>query len=1155
MTGNWVERSLGLTKRLQQQALRRIHLKKFLVTLSITLLAAVASCPGQIGNATISGQVTDNQGAVIPNAKITATETTTGVSTPVVTNSVGYYTVTNLNVGNYSLAVEAQGFQRYERKGLTLTTSEVLGLDVKLNIGSVDQTVEVTTGAPLVETKTSDVTQFIEEKSIDALPLGNRKTLNIIQTIGAAVFLNDNVGGSQPTYSLAGGRVQSQMTFLDGGLTQNFRIAAPQQSIDPPIEVIKEIQVIESTYPAQYGASGGGVVIESSKSGTNRLHGSAYEYLRNDAADAKGYFALTKPELRYNIFGATVGGPIKRDKAFFFFGFEGVRLNQGSTSTLTVPTAQERGGNFSDLYGSKTSLGIDPCDGSTIVAGQIYDPTTTRVVNGTTCRNAFSGNIVTAPSQDSVGAKVLSYYPTPTNSAFTNNFTGNMVTLTHTNYYFIKVDDELTRKDHLLGRYMFYENNIDATSFYPDRGADPNSFPDGGTTIVYASLTHTFDATKVNNFGFSYYRRTGNQFSYSHDKGYPAMLGLNGVPSVSFPSFAPAGGYQALGTGSQGNGSLLTQEQYLDDFTWVLGKHTIKLGGEFRGSRGQGISDEATSSGSFNFATQTTGSPTPSGVVAGTGSGLASLLVGAPNGFSISNGLPTDRRGQYMAGYVQDDWSASQRLTLNYGLRWEIDLPETDARNRLNGFNASQINPVSGTPGVVKFAGLDYPNTIQEPNFSNFSPRLGFALKPFNDDNTVIRGGFGIYFGPPIDNTTWAANTLGYSSQATLNSPDNIGSAPFYLRSGVPAVALASPVLSDSYGAVAAPYTNANTTVTYYPRIRKQEYDDQFNLTVEHQFNSTLVLSVSGLGNLGRRLSSSNEPIDQISPVNLAALAAGTLSTKNGTQQYRPFPQFSGVTQVAPAIGNSNYYGGVVKIEKRFSRGFNFVSTYTQAKLLSDTNDNANASAGSLGNNNGPYSNYYNRYADYGRAENDIERRFTFNSVYELPFGPGKQFANGHSIVDEIVGGWSITNLTTVQSGAAETAITNTNNTNAFSSGSQRPNLGGNPNLPRGSRGILPTKPWFNTSLFSQPAPYTFGNEGVGVINAPGYVDSDLTLLRRISLPEGIGIELRADAFNFLNHTNFNPANVVYGASNFGSVTSIRPNSQRELEVGARISF
>lgn len=1152
-------------------------MKKLLMLLSAAVLAAGSLCSAQLNTASISGQVTDAQGADVPGAIVQVTERSTGVVHPGKSNGTGFYSVQNLPIGDFTVTVSAPGFEKYVHPGIVLTTAQSLELDVKLEIGQLSQTVEVTGAAPLVETRTSDFTQFIESKTVSDVPLGNRKTMNVVQTIGAAVFLNDNPGGSQPTYSLAGGRVQSQMTFLDGGLTQNFRLGAGQQSIDPPIDAIREIQVIASTYPAQYGASNGGIVIESSKSGGNRVHASAYEFLRNEDADAPGYFAAFKngvsgpkirPENRYNIYGGTIGGPIWRDRTFFFFSTEIFRWNEGVTTTLNVPSQQERTGNFSQLLGAPlTGNPIDPCDGSVIRAGQIYNPATQQTIGGVTCRSAFAGNIIPSGSQDPVAAKIMSYYPVPNGSPTNTTLTGTYNTMTNTDFYLIKIDHELTHRDHVTARYMYYQNNIQDTSLYPDRGADPVTRPDGSTTMVYGSETHTFSATKVNNFGFSYYRRTGTQFGYAYGENWPQKLGLTGVPEVSFPAISVAG-LSGLGQASQGAGSILTQEQYLDDYSWLIGRHALKMGGEFRGSRGDGIEQTATSSGTFTFAGQTTSVGTGIAGVSNsttvTGSPIASLLAGGPSGFSISNGVPVDRRTQYLAFYLQDDWTATPRLTLNYGLRWETDFPETDARNRLNGFDPTEINPVSGTPGVVKFAGINYPNSAWNGNWTNFSPRLGFAYKPFNNERTAIRGGWGIYFGPPIDNTSWGGANLGYVSQATVSSPNSIDTPIFYLAAGVPPYTLQSPALNDSYGAVAAPYTNASTAVSYFPRHRPTERSYEFNLNIEHQFTQTMVVTLTGLGNLGRSLTANNQQTDQISPSNMAMLQN---EYPNGPpaslslQQFRPYPQFNGVTLIAPVIGTTNYLGAVIRVEKRYSHGYNFVSTFTKSKQLGDVNDNANASAGNLGNDNGIFSNYYNRAADYGPTENDIENRFTFNAVYELPFGAGKPMVN-HGAAAVIFGGFELSTLTVVQSGAPMTTVTTTNNTEAYSSGLQRPNQNGNPNLSRSKRHYHysgdGTSTWFNTAVFSQPSIYNFGNEKNGVIRAPGFTDVDFSLLKRVALPGKSTLEIRLDAFNAFNITEPGLPNLTYGSATFGQITgpnNVVNQNRRTMELGAHYSF
>ncbi len=1120
-------------------------MKRSIALLCMAFFVFVHSSRAQTNTASVAGEVTDAQGAAVAGVAVTATENATGVKFPGKTNSDGYYSLTNLPIGSYSVEVEAPGFVRYVRNAVTLTTSQSLELNIPLTVGAVSQSVEVTSGSPLVQARTSGVNQLIESKSVSDLPLGNRRTMNIVQTLGAAVFVSD-APNSQPVYSLAGGRLQSQMTFLDGALSQNLRLGAGQQSIDPPVDTIQEIEVMSTNYPAQYGANAGGVVIETTKSGTNLLHGSLYEFLRNDAADAPGYFApllpngkKLKPELRYSVFGGTLGGAIKHDKTFFFVGYEGQRRNSGSTTTLTVPTVAERSGDFSALLGT-TALGVNPCDGSKIYAGQIFDPSTTRVVGKTTCRTAFPGNKISSASMDAVGAKVIPYFPLPNqagNAAGANNFSGNAVSFLTGDFVLAKIDHVLTSKDHLTGRYMFYRANTTDSTVYPlSGGGDPINFLYPHTNLWYASWTRVISSNKVNNFGFAYYQRVANQFTPTFNKNYPQKIGLTGVPQTAFPQFVVAG-FSNLGSGSQGASTFgqvslagpLRQLQYLDDFSWSLGRHDIKFGGEVRSARFVNLS-QPNASGAFTFPTQPTGLP---GYTT-TGNGLASLQVGFPTAFLLTAQELVDRRSTYFAGYIQDDWAAMPQLILNLGLRYEVDTPMYDANNRLNGFDSTQINPVSGTPGVVKFAGVNgYPVHAWVNDLNNFAPRVGFALKPFNSESTVVRGGFGVYFGPPLDNTTQSSAALGFTLQAALNSPDNGITAPFYLRNGVP-VSPIPPVLNDSFGAVPVG-KNPNTAVSYFDRNRKNEYSYQFNLTVEHQFGSSTVVQLSGIGNLGRKLSGLPENINQISPSILGPL--------HQSQADRPFPQFSQVTIISPTNGTSAYEAVVARFERRFSRGLNLVSTYTQSKWLSDTND--------FWSDPAPYSNYYNRRADYGPVENDIEKRFTFNAVYELPFGRGREWLN-KGVLGAVIGGWSVGNITTVQSGGALTPTTNTNNTNAFSSGPQRPNVAGNANLSRGQRSI---SRWFATNLFSQPATFTFGNAGRGSLRTPGYVDLDFSLLRTIQIKERLNLQLRADGFNALNHTNLGTPGTVFGTPNFGVIGSIRGDSQRELDVSARIVF
>jgi len=401
----------------------------------------------------------------------------------------------------------------------------------------------------------------------------------------------------------------------------------------------------------------------------------------------------------------------------------------------------------------------------------------------------------------------------------------------------------------------------------------------------------------------------------------------------------------------------------------------------------------------------------------------------------------------------------------------------------------------------------------------------------------VIRGGYGIFYAHPLDSAQPTAASLGFSVSALLLSPDNGVTPPFVLRHGVPVTATL-PVLDDGYGAVPAGQA-PTTAVKYFERNRISGYAQQFNFTVQRELAGSVALEAALLGNLARKLASANRSIDQIPPQ--------ILGPDHHSQADRPFPQFSTVDLLAPSIGVTNYYAGLFRIEKRFSHGLNLMSTYTWSKFLGNTIDSATGA--SLGAENGPYSNYYNRRADYGPEENDIEHRFTLSSVYELPFGKGRHWLRS-GLPEYLFGGWSIGALATIQSGAPLTAVTQNSTVPFIPPNRQRPDVTHNPNLPSKQRSVTR---WFDTDAFSQPADYTFGNEGMGIMRAAGIVNADFSLMRNLTLRERVRLQLRGEFFNAFNHTNFNPPGTIFGSSSFGVVSSAK--SARQIQVGARLAF
>ena len=1097
--------------------------------LGMLLLACALTAPAQSNQASVRGLVTDAQHASVPDAEVTAVNKDTGGRTATKTNTAGLYSFGNLPVGKYSLTVVHPGFHTYVRDEIVLSTGDVVGLDVTLEVGAVSESITVTEVATAIQSRTSDVNQLITSKSVEDLPLGDRQTLNVIKMMGAAVFASTGTSStSSPNYSLAGGRSQTEMTWIDGGSAQNMRMGTPSLDEDPPVETIEEIKVISNSYAAEYGGSAGGVVIMTTKSGSNQFHGSLWEYVRNDKFDAPGFFAPVSngqklaPELRYNVFGGVLGGPIRRDKTFFFFGIDNSRRVEGSTNILTVPTALQKAGDFSQTLNAKGQL------------IPIYDPSTTKGSGAAATRLLFPGNIIPAAELDPVGLNVMKYYPLPNqppaNPAGSNNFSANSAIRTPHYNITSKVNQNFGSNDKLTGRFLYNHDDQHSISFYPDPGADPTQLALTWQAFYYGSWTHIVSPSQMNELRFTFETRVNDAGAVSLGGGYPDKIGIKGVSEATFPKFSPSG-FSTIGSGQNRKQFPIQVFQWVDNYSWVRGKHSLKFGAEVRRSRNHDL-NQNNGSGTFGFSTQATGLPGNTS----TGNGLASMLTGFVTSFTMSINQVADRSSWYLAGFVQDDWSVSPRLTLNFGLRWETDTPMIDADNHMNGFDLTAINPVSGTPGVVKFMGVDgFRSTPYNTDWNNFGPRFGFAWKPFRSPTTVVRGGFGVSYSHPFDAGAPSSANLGFSVTLNLSTPDNGLTAPFYLRDGVPATATAAATspLNDSYGAVKVGQA-ASTTVPFFDTNRRTGYSQQFNLTVQHQLRGGIMAEISGIGNLSRKLPGATITLNQILPQVLSASA--------DTQAFRPYPQFSDVQLLYPTMGVSNYYAGMLRAERKFTRNLDLLATYTFSKFLSNTTD-----GGSTLGQTPSYSNYYNRRADYGPSGNDIRSRLTFSGIYELPFGTGRHWL-AQSPLRHVAGGWRLANLTTVQSGPPFTVTTQTNNCNCFSAGSQRANVVG------GSyTGAQTVAQWFNTAAFAQPATLHFGNAGVGILRGPGLVNFDFSVLRDFHPTERLRLQFRGEFLNAFNHTNLGLPNAALGGSGFATINTAR--SARQVQVGARMTF
>jgi Carboxypeptidase regulatory-like domain len=1082
---------------------------------------ACASLHAQSTEAAISGIVTDAHGAVIPNVEVTAVQTDTGVKTAVRTNETGFYSISPLPIGSYSLSAGANGFRRFTEQGIVLTTGQAFEVNIRLEVGAVNETVTVSATGTLLETRTSDASQLIESKTIEDMPLGDRRAMNIIEITGAAVFGGYDAG-SKPNFSLAGGRMQSQMFFIDGASAQNMRVGVGQMDLDPPIDTLQEVKVMSNSFSAEFGGSAGGGVIATTKSGTNQIRGSLSEYLRNQDMDAPNFFSpivngqKQKPSLRYNVFGGTVGGPVKHDKTFFFAAYEGSRRRDGSVRTLTVPSLLERSGDFSQTFNSRRQL------------YPVYDPfTNPRVI--------FPGNIIPKDRFDPVALKILPAFPLPNrapdDATGANNFRANDVNAYTRNNVIAKIDHNLGNNDKLSFRYLFNSDVNRQRSVFPVPAADTINDTDAHQQYWYGTWTRIVSPTIVNDVRFNYGRRYYRTHNKGIDEGWPSKLGLTGVPENSFPTIVTAG-YTNLGSGTQDRQQFpIQQVNILENITIIRGRHTIKAGAEVRLSRNHDLLLSSIS-GKYTFNRGLSG-------LAGnaqTGNGIATMLLGALSNFDQQATPVLNRHAWYLAGFWQDDWTVRPGLTLNLGVRWETDTPIIDAENHMNSFDANQINPVSGTPGVIKFLGLNgYPAQPYRGDYNNFGPRVGFAWKPFGLQNTVVRGGFGVFYSHPFDGAQANTATLGFAESSALVVQDNTTTVPYTLGGGLPIQKLTSPVLDDTFGAVKVGQA-VSTTITYLDPSRRTGYSEQFNLRIQHELRGSILVEIGYLGNLGRKLPGANIAINQIRPEILGP------STQ---QRNRPFPQFSGVTILAPAFGVSSYSAGTAKIEKRFARGVSVLATYTWAKFLDNTGSGPGAH---LGDEGAAYSNYYNRRADWGPSENDIRHRLTWSSVYQIPVGRGRRYFNSGPLRN-VIGGWQLGGVMVLQTGAPSTVQTQTNTTFAFSSGAQRANILRDPN-PSSGRTL---DHWFDTDAFAQPGTNQFGDQGVGLVRADGIFNVNASIIRAFRLAERKTFQFRGEFFNLLNHPNFLVPGHTFNGPGFGIVDAAR--AARQVQLGLRLNF
>ena len=1043
---------------------------------------------GQTPTATVVGVVRDSSGAVVVGARVTARDEGTNIAHEAVTGDEGGYTIPLLTPGVYSVSAEAPNFRRTVQRGITLQVDQKARIDLALELGQVTDLIEVTADAVLTETESASVGTVIDNQKVVDLPLNGRQFYSLaFLAPGTFPPVQNSTNGFRGGFNVAGSSEISNNFTLDGITDNNGSINGP--SFRPSIDAIGEFKLLTGVYPAEYGHNSGGQVVVTTKSGSNSLHGTAFDFLRNQVMDAKNYFtpAGPLPAFRRNQFGATLGGPVVHDKTFLFLSYEGFRLSQQVTALATVPTADMLAGNFSSLAALANPV-------------LIRDPATGQ---------PFAGNLIPASRLNAVGRALAGYYPSPTNAtpigqAPTNNYTFDEARLENLDQATVRLDHTFSARDSLYSTLNYFNdpsfepsNSLCSSRVLPGFGCHV-----GLTTQLYGLVeNHVFAPNLINEARIGYDRLRQPRIQQDSGINFDSQFGITafygsvpdngGLPATSVTSYSALGGATNLPQDRQDN-----TYQFVDTVIWNRGRHSVKFGVDITrfGSNYQFVSS---SRGSFNF-TNTSGGPT-------SGYGLADLLLGLPASTSRNPYAPKAYpRTTAAAVYAQDDFKLTNNLTLNYGLRWELNTPANDKY----GINSS-LNPATGQ---LVYPGLNgYPHNLYQTDWNDFGPRLGLAWRPLHDDKTVIRAGAGIF----------------YNAQATNNGLSNMLANPPFRQPQTFTSSVASPI------SLSSPFPTANgaltNTLTAINRDFRTATVSQWSFGVQRQITANLALDVSYFGSKGTHL-----PINY--NINQPAPGPGTAAQVNAR---RPYPAWGNIGWIE-SVANSDYDSLQAKLEKRYSHGISFLTSYTFGRSIDDSPGISTSSAASSSTT----QNSQNLRGSRGLSDFDVRHRFVFSPVYDLPFGKGRPFLS-QGLLSKALGGFQVSGILALQTGNPLTASYSGNISNTYNN-TDRPNAIGDPNT-----GPQTVTQWFNTAAFAKPAANSFGNEGRNVIQGPGLKNLDFTLARRFQVGERLTIRFRAELFNSLNHPNFNFPSATADSSSFGAIPSALDPRQVQLALKA----
>jgi hypothetical protein len=1182
-----------------QQAGHFVRLRTLLWIVGVVILA----CSGAIAQKDtggLAGLVKDPSGAVIPGAKVRIVDTERGAELGTTTNGEGEFVFSPLKIGRYQVTVEKTGFKKTIAGPIVINVDERPAVNITLSVGDFHEVVNVDTQAPLLETETSDLGHLVDSRQAETLPLNGRNYAQLA-LLGAGVAPSEPGSRVETSYGFSSNGARSlQNDFLLDGIDNNSNLGdvltGQAYVIQPSIDAIQEFKVQTNAYSAEFGRGNGAILNAVLKSGTNRFHGDLYEFFRNDDLDARNAFdTFGRQPYHQNQFGATFGGPIVKDRTFFFVDYEGFRVVQSLPQLSAIPTPAEIGGDFSsfltttvapqvDMNGNvlKGTMAVD-CNGHPTYFGEIFNSRLTQASNANA--SGYCGvpigvdgagnptNIFPKVLIDPLAARLSALFPAPNVNINGSNFLSEPEKTYSRNNADVRIDQKISDRDNLFGTFS-YENQPSFTPSPFQNELDGGAFSDGYENDSFRSValseTHVFSPNLVNEFRLGYNRINTHRYQLNANTNVSAQLGFPGVP------FGPnIGGLPQIsindGTTTLGSAGFLPaiekQNSYIltDNLTLVRGRHSLKFGAEIRHEEFT-LLEPAAPRGTLSFGSDFTDNP--ASPTSG-GEAYATFLLGITDSAEITSLHTVDYHRPVYGFYAQDDIKATPRLTLNLGLRYDLFDTVKARNNQQANFDFathSLIVPSGQTANLTPFLAANIPiqrsasSGLIPPDLNNFAPRMGMAYQVSN--KLVMRAGYGIFYGGdengPYSNPSPGFNppffvTQSYSVPCFLSSanpalgPNGDCSIPGlrYLHQGFPANALTDP--------------NTPLLFAVSPNLRTP-YTQQWHFGFQYQLPAQSMLDISYGGSRGNDLYNYYNG-NQAVPDSVFCTTSPNTAGNCPTAPRRPAkvcdnsvfpPNCNGVFDTAiselRSDGYSNYSSLQVSWQKNFTHGLQFQASYTFAHALDDA---SSANLGSL--NNGDFRDQRFPYLEYGNSDFDVRHRFVFSYIYQLPFGNGKTFGGGATgVLNQVIGNWQLAGIVTAQSGNWFTVTDSLTNVSSSDGGGGvgffevRPNVVGNPNGKPCLPGTL-----FNTCAFvDNTIPFTFGDAGRNIVRGPGLQNWDFSIFKMFPIREQMRLEFRSEFFNIWNHVNpvFEPVGLLgeepqpveFGTPQFGFAQGAR---------------